>query len=304
MPDLYTPPQSVLDAFGIEQPLQPLSGGRGLCFLAGDVVLRPVDDAVETEWMSVLLYILHNLSNRNYRVPKPFPNGNLSRISPSNQFIADGWTASSFLPGKDRPKGRWNQLFNASRAFHRDLKDLVQEPPVFLSSRTHRWAQADRVTWDEKPLNDIPDVDPTVLELIKPYLARLEGLKEPLSKDVLVCQLIHGDLTGNVLFDMEGQDLPPAIIDISLYWRPVEYSEAIVVADGLLDHAEGSELILMYGTDKFRLQLLVRAVYWRILTLAIQPGSPSADAWLQGIDFDRAVTLVSEAFVAIQTSTS
>jgi hypothetical protein len=95
---------------------------------------------------------------------------------------------------------------------------------------------------------------------------------------------------------MEGQELPPAIIDISPYWRPVEYSEAIVVADGLLDHAEGSKLILMYGTDKFRLQLLVRAVYWRILTLAIQPGSPLADAWLQGIDFDRAVTHVSEAF--------
>jgi hypothetical protein len=44
-------------------------------------------------------------------------------------------------------------------------------------------------------------------------------------------QLIHGDLTGNVLFD---DQLPPAIIDFSAHWRPVPYVAAIVVADALI----------------------------------------------------------------------
>jgi Ser/Thr protein kinase RdoA (MazF antagonist) len=44
-------------------------------------------------------------------------------------------------------------------------------------------------------------------------------------------QVIHGDLTGNVLFD---DSQPPAIIDFSPYWRPAAYASAIVVADALV----------------------------------------------------------------------
>lgn len=44
-------------------------------------------------------------------------------------------------------------------------------------------------------------------------------------------QLIHGDLTGNVLF---AADEAPAVIDFSPYWRPPVFAEAVVVADGLL----------------------------------------------------------------------
>jgi hypothetical protein len=43
--------------------------------------------------------------------------------------------------------------------------------------------------------------------------------------------LIHGDLTGNVLFHDE---LPPAIIDFTPYWRPLEFQSAVVVADALV----------------------------------------------------------------------
>ena len=41
-------------------------------------------------------------------------------------------------------------------------------------------------------------------------------------------QLVHCDLTGNVLF---AAGLPPAVIDISPYWRPPSYAEGVVVAD-------------------------------------------------------------------------
>ena len=50
-------------------------------------------------------------------------------------------------------------------------------------------------------------------------------------------QLIHGDLSGNVLFHAE---LPPAIIDFAACWRPVAFASAIVVADALV--WEGAEV--------------------------------------------------------------
>jgi len=301
MGEPLAPSQSVLDAFGIQHPLQPLPGGRGLCFLSGDTVLRPVDGTTGEEWLCNLLLKLNSLSNPNYRIARPLLKGNTSLPPSSNQFIASGWTASSFLPGKDGPKNRWGHLFNASRAFHRDLRELVQEPPAFISSRTNRWAQADRITWEEQRLEDAPEVNHKVLEIISEYLARLEALKEPLSEDSMVCQLIHGDLTGNVLFDVNDQGLSPAIIDLSLYWRPVEYAEAIVVADGLVCYGEGAELIQLFGTDRFRLQILIRALYWRILTFAIQSNLPWLEAHLTGMDFEKAVKMVSESLAGTKS---
>ena len=243
MNEPHAPPQSLLDAVHIHQPLQHLSGGRGLCFLAGDVVLRPADDATEAQWLGDLQLKLNNLSSPEYRIPRPLLAGDTSTALAPRQFIADGWTASSFLSGKDDPKHRWGQLFTASRAFHRDLKNLVHLPPAFIASQTHRWAHADRITWEEQTLEDTPEVNHSVLEKISGFLAELEVVKKPLSKEALVCQLIHADLTGNVLFDVDGQGLSPAIIDLSLYWRPVEFAEAVVVADGISWHGDELELI-------------------------------------------------------------
>jgi prepilin-type processing-associated H-X9-DG protein len=43
-------------------------------------------------------------------------------------------------------------------------------------------------------------------------------------------QLLHGDLTGNVLF---ADGVAPAIIDRSPYWRPVSWAAAVAVVDAL-----------------------------------------------------------------------
>ena len=222
------PPQSVLNAFNIKAPLQPLSGGRGLCFLAGDVVLRPVDEPAETQWLSGLLFSLSKLPHANgeYRIPKPLQSTDPASPSLENQFIVDGWSASSFLVGKEGPEGRWSQLLTASRAFHRDVHGLVPKRPEFLALKTDRWAEADRVTWGEKLLEDVPDVNHDILRLINPHLEKLKPIKKPLPKESLKCQIVHADLTGNVLFDEETTGLAPAIIDISPCWRPVEFAEA------------------------------------------------------------------------------
>lgn len=303
MDDRPAPPQSVLDAFDIKKALKPLSGGRGLCFSAGDIVLRPVDEPAETQWLSEILLKLSQLphANHEYRVAKPVQSNQVLSTSEKKQFVVDGWSASYFLSGKDGPRGKWEELLTASRAFHRDLKDLVAEPPAFMALKTDRWVEADRVTWGEKRLEDLRDVNEDVLDLIKPHLEKLERIKKPLLEKSLKCQVVHGDLTGNVLFDEDGSSAP-AIIDIAPYWRPVEFAEAVVVADGLIDHGQGTPLIQLYGTDEIRFQILVRALYWRILTFAIQSDLSWIEANMPRMDFEGAVRLVTEALEGAEIS--
>jgi hypothetical protein len=136
-----------------------------------------------------------------------------------------------------------------------------------IVNRSSRWGEADKVTWGEKKLDDVPGVDQTVLSYLNPILEKLLQAKEPLTERVDL-QFIHADLAGNVLFQEDPKELP-AIIDLTLYWRPARYAEAIIVADALTWNDKGRELIQYYGTDEHGRQLLVRALYWRCLTWAI-----------------------------------
>jgi hypothetical protein len=90
-------------------------------------------------------------------------------------------------------------------------------------------------------------------EVVRPLLDRRRPVDLP-------CQLIHGDLGGNVLFH---DSLPPAVIDVSPYWRPPGYADAIVVADAVAWHGAGDELVerlLRHHGE----QLLLRAVLFRV----------------------------------------
>jgi hypothetical protein len=62
---------------------------------------------------------------------------------------------------------------------------------------------------------------------------------------------------------------PPAIIDFSPFWRPVEYAEAIMAADGMLWFGEGRELVELVGKGQMRLQMLVRALIFRLAASCI-----------------------------------
>ena len=76
-------------------------------------------------------------------------------------------------------------------------------------------------------------------------------------------QLIHGDLGGNVLFH---DQLPPAIIDFSAYWRPVGFASAIVVADALVWQDANARLLASVShIDDFG-QYLIRALIYRAVT--------------------------------------
>jgi hypothetical protein len=153
------------------------------------------------------------------------------RVAPPR--LADGWLVTPFLEGRHEP-ARWLDVIEAGRRFHAALPDV--EPPHVDDP----WARGDRVAWQELPYPAIGDL-----------LSALEPVGEPPA-------LVHGDLTGNVLFH---ETLPPAVIDFAPYYRPPTYAAAIVVADALC--WEGAPPSLADAVPK---QFLLRALIYRGVT--------------------------------------
>jgi uncharacterized protein (TIGR02569 family) len=237
-------PATVLDAFGLPEHGYPLQGGEGRSFRHGMAVLKPAGDPAEAVWCARLLA---GVEPQGFRLPRPLR-------ARDDRWVVDGWTASEYLEGQPGPAGRWDELLAAGRAFHAALSQLPR--PDFLNHRTHRWARADRAAWGE------PTV-PVPAEAAE-HWARLTRLIRPVDAP---SQLIHGDLTGNVLF---AAGKPPAVIDFSPYWRPVGYADAIVLVDGMLWFGADHQLLTRddHGPDFG--QLLVRALIFRLAALTEQ----------------------------------
>ena len=148
--------------------------------------------------------------------------------------------------------------------FHRALADVPE--PELVGRRTDRWAVADRVAWGEIPAEQFLHVE---------HLSELVAARQPLEAPR---QLVHGDLTGNVLF---AEGLTPAIIDFSPYWRPTAYPSAIVVADALV--WEGADETLLDAVSHLPSfpQFLVRALIMRAVVDRLfredEPGRADGD---------------------------
>ncbi|MFB6777294.1 phosphotransferase [Streptomyces sp. NPDC056352] len=245
-PELLPHPR-VLAAFGLTGRPVLLAGGQGQSVFAGGAVLKPAGSAEGVEWAAELFAGVQG--DERFRVPRPLR-------SAAGGYVVDGWMASEFVAGESGPAGRWDELLVAGRAFHRALRTVSR--PEVLDREQHRWAVADRVAWGETTVA----VPPDVREPLRGLCALLQPVEAP-------SQLIHGDLTGNVLF---APRLAPAVIDFSPYWRPVSYADAIVAADGLLYYDEDRELVESAVPGADGLQMLVRALIFRLVALAVPPG--------------------------------
>ena len=84
---------------------------------------------------------------------------------------------------------------------------------------------------------------------------------------------MHADLTGNVLFS---PTLPPAVIDLTPYWRPAEYAEGVVIADALCWHGAQASLLDQTGVSG---AAVARALLFRMATTsqAVSAGAPRVD---------------------------
>lgn len=80
-------------------------------------------------------------------------------------------------------------------------------------------------------------------------------------------QLVHGDLTGNVLLSPHGGK--PGIIDVSPYWRPAAYAEGVVAADALTWH--NAPVSLFFALDVSR-EAVARGLLFRLLTMVHEDG--------------------------------
>ena len=285
------PPPDAIQAFGLQGTPKPISGGRGLCYIIGQTVLKPSDDDLLEQWVAEVVTKLLSRSPTAYRLAVP-----LSTVDEAGKYLFKGWTASSFVKGKQEIVGYFEDIFRTSRAFHADLRELFEgkPKPAVVGKHLNRWNEADRVVWGEKRLEDVENVNEEMLTHFQPLLDKLAKKMKPLSIDRTSYQLIHGDLMGNILFEESG-DMPPAIIDLTFYWRPLEYSNAIVVSDGLTRMSQGADLVKLYVADtqaELRIQLLLRAMYWRALSFTIDTDLEWVKEYLPMADYEGAVEIV------------
>ena len=238
---LEPPPQDVLHAFNTSEEPVRVVGGQGQSYRSGRVILKPAQNDEETNWIAEF-YL--TADSDGFRLPKPIR-------SSSGAFVYQGWQAWEHVEGQHE-RGRWIETIQICVRFHQAIADYAK--PTFFDRREQNpWVVADKVAWGEMEIDHHPRIAPAV-EQLRNCLYAVNGRS----------QLIHGDFGGNVLFS---DDLPPAIIDFSPYWRPVEFAVGVVVADAIV--WEGADNSLMEAGSELdnSYQHLARAELRRVIEL-------------------------------------
>jgi uncharacterized protein (TIGR02569 family) len=238
------PPPGVCADFGVLDRPMALAGGQGASWRVGRLVLKWVGGdpitAEELRWLGTAVG-----STGEVRVAAPVP-------ATDGSWVVGGWAATPFLEGS--PAGwRWADVLDAGRALHAAWSRLPR--PSFLDRRRSPWDTGSRMAFGEEPLA-------VRSSGLRPLVDRLAAVLRPV--DHVPSQLVHGDLGGNVLLSEDG--LPPAVIDLSPYWRPPGWALAVVAVDALVwGDADPSVLDLLAGEPEID-QLLLRAMLYRLVT--------------------------------------
>ena len=198
--------KQVAEAFGVNSEISLLPGGVDLkTFRSGNTVLRYLGNNNQEagNWNAELF---NQIKEDGFRVAKPIK-------AADGLWIVNGWVAEQFLEGRHASIDDLPLIINAVNKFH---KALVGIPfPDYRKHEHTMWDRADEWTWGEVP----EDIDPRLREIISGLLK----LKKPVH---LPDQLIHGDLNLNNILIADNQ--PPAIIDLTPYWRPAEFAQAVM----------------------------------------------------------------------------
>ena len=226
----------MLEAFGATGDPVALDGGEGRCWRADGVVLKPCDDEREWAWLGD---VLPAVVQDGFRLALPMR-------ALDGRWVVEGWCGQPLVVGA--PAERWVEVIEVGERFHAAIASLAR--PAFLDARTDPWSVGDRVAWEELA----PPVDHPILE-------RLVAMREPTSAP---SQVIHGDLTENLLF---ADGLAPAIIDVTPYYRPRGFAAGVVVGDAVRwRDADPEPLLAAVAHDPWFPQLFVRAVIYRLVT--------------------------------------
>lgn len=235
------PSAAAVRAFGVDaESLDPMPGGGGRCWTDGRLVLKPVGQVREHDWICSL-YAAWDRST--VRVPDPV------HPADGDHWSVDGWGAHLLLPGRDLDlTSELDRVREAGEAFHEQVRNVAR--PDFLDVRTDPWAFGDRMAWGEAEPPDDPE---TLVEI-----ERLLDVVRPVGQSL---QPIHGDLLPNILVD---EDEPLAVIDWPVYYRPAGFGLAIAATDAVTFRGAPATLLDEWQTDEAWPQLLVRALLYRL----------------------------------------
>jgi uncharacterized protein (TIGR02569 family) len=189
--------------------------------------------------------------------------------STEGAFVVEGWIAAPYIEGVPDP-ARWADILAVGRRLAGALGALPR--PAFLDDRRTPWDVADHVAWGDEPIEALDRF---------PHIAALARLRGEVDASA---QVIHGDLTGNVLFP---QGLSPAVIDFVAYWRPRAYMTAIVVADVLVWQGAPDDVVGGLDGGHEAGQYLVRALLSRAIVEVLQ--QPDLDPVAAAAPFRHAV---------------
>jgi uncharacterized protein (TIGR02569 family) len=255
-------PSVVLAAFGVAgvAPLR-LAGGQGTAWLAGPVVLKPADLERADRWNAD---VYDTLTGPGFRVPRPVR-------AVTGDWIAHGWTAWQRVSGAAADwsgvSPRWPELIAGSRALHAALAAVPV--PRWRVTQDIPWTIGDQVAWGER------DPDPVLGPAAGSITAQVRRLLAALRPVDLPDQLVHADLSGNVLFsDRE----PPAFIDFSPLCRPAALPLAVVAVDALQWQQARPEALDYLADEPEFDQLLARALIYRLVTdVILRAGTPGVE---------------------------
>ncbi len=248
------PPDHVLWAFGVPVgELERLPGGRGRTWRGGNTVVKPVDNPAEASWLATVFE------------QRPVPGVRIARPirSSDGRWVVSGWSAHRYVSGT--PAARFDETRAAALALHAALADL--DEPRFLRDRSDLHSWADRLAWGE-----LLDTD---VRLGHGHAAavfhELAADRRPVGA---ASQVVHGDLFGNVLF---AGNAPPAVIDLTPYWRPVGWSIGVLAVDAVARGDAPIELLADWSDDADWPQLVRRAVLFRLAVSLAHPRTPPDD---------------------------
>ena len=243
MPEAAPPSARVLDLFAVPDDVEHLPGGVGGSFRAGDLVLSPGRDAAVMAWLAPVLarlaVALEEDRESRLRLALPIP-------ARDGSIVVDGWAATRFEPDLE-PCTDLGITRRAGRLLHARLDERVREPHPSLAARSDRWALAERMAFGELELSG----DAGAVELAEQALAGCTPDESPR-------QLVHADLSGNVLTDPSGAAF---VVDFSPAWRPVGWAEAVCVLDSVIDL--GAHPLALASVEP---QDLRRAIAFRVLS--------------------------------------
>ncbi|PGH14791.1 hypothetical protein AJ79_02807 [Helicocarpus griseus UAMH5409] len=235
----------------IDNP-QHVPGGQAHSILLPrtSVIVKPVEDAAEAQHDATVQHQLYDLQFRResdgerleYRVAEPLTittattttaaDGNEDDNEDDNEcsirkYVADGsWTAARVISGMPDPgPWRWEDILRASRALHRDLREGFCRDEPPFMQRRNH-----RWAKGDRVAWESETTGDGVDIMVSPYrdiFRQLVSLREP--------------------------------VEVR------EFAEEIIVADGLLWYGGDEDLVRLVGEDGFRLQMLVRALIFRLV---------------------------------------